>query len=514
VQTSRAVHSLDELERSFARIYPLIVASRTAVQFFSTIALAILVIVLCGAVYGLASLVSGMPADDLRSLSFWLVSGASFAGFLLLGSSYWLLLARIGRMSRLAAVLWLLLVALELYINLPVLWSSIKYVTQSHGDTMLPEAMRYARAASVVLLAACWLWVVLVTVARGGVAALLAAPDQRSTMAETTGKRRFPRAALAVFLGFPPLTEFARRSPGRYVRVVTLATLSGLPLACASGLAAAAPIFYSNAYVQAAAYFPDFWLAMIVLLLGLGGAFFVLMTVGREIERRELDLLRFSLDQLTAIDVRPPVLFLRAFADDHVHLPEPRLPLLARALEFGRRPVTLDDLLLEEGTPYGPVVALGNPDDERPPYGAARGYFAHQSWNQAVIDLVGISSLIVVCLDVTEGVLWEAGQIAASGQLHKTLFLVHPKHGTEDANRALLAKVMARIGLDSNWSDQLTALSTAGAAGSQRQVILGFYVGADGQPRFLLSSQFSRLTYLLAIRLFSRSVMAPVAGVP
>jgi len=36
---------------------------------------------------------------------------------------------------------------------------------------------------------------------------------------------------------------------------------------------------------------------------------------------------------------------------------------------------------------FGPVVALGNPHDRFPPYGAARGYFDNKDWQQAVTNL-------------------------------------------------------------------------------------------------------------------------------
>ena len=56
-------------------------------------------------------------------------------------------------------------------------------------------------------------------------------------------------------------------------------------------------------------------------------------------------------------------------------------------MALGQQSTPLDQVLLEEGTQYGPVVALGNPRDRFPPYGAARGYFDNKDWQQAVTNL-------------------------------------------------------------------------------------------------------------------------------
>ncbi|NKB16401.1 MAG: hypothetical protein HC774_05260, partial [Sphingomonadales bacterium] len=82
--------------------------------------------------------------------------------------------------------------------------------------------------------------------------------------------------------------------------------------------------------------------------------------------------IRLSMNELMTRDQRAPVLFLRPFADDQVRLATKRLMFLARAGRWLAATRNLDVLLLNEATPYGPVVAIGNPKDRLPPYGAAR----------------------------------------------------------------------------------------------------------------------------------------------
>ena len=81
---------------------------------------------------------------------------------------------------------------------------------------------------------------------------------------------------------------------------------------------------------------------------------------------------RTSVLELQKLDKRAPILFLRAFRDDQVRLAPPKLSLLGYCFDLGNRESNLDVLLLEEGTDFGPVMALGNQNDPLPPYGAAR----------------------------------------------------------------------------------------------------------------------------------------------
>jgi hypothetical protein len=79
---------------------------------------------------------------------------------------------------------------------------------------------------------------------------------------------------------------------------------------------------------------------------------------------------RLSLERLISSDTRPVILFLRSFRDDQVRLKKPVRSLFRRMISVGEPSPTLDHLLLEEGTPHGPVVAIGAPGST-PPFGAA-----------------------------------------------------------------------------------------------------------------------------------------------
>jgi hypothetical protein len=186
-------------------------------------------------------------------------------------------------------------------------------------------------------------------------------------------------------------------------------------------------------------------------------------------------------------------LFLRAFGDDQVQLAQPHFWLLGRLLE-GWRQAPLDAVLLEEGTPYGPVVALGNPKDPIPPYGSARGYFNYETWQDGVSRLADEAAAIVICLDDTDGVWWEIDNLLATQHFSKTLFLFHPKHAHDAAGAVFLARLVERMPASA-------AMAHSGGA----QVPLGFFVDFSGRINVARSPSFSGVAYLLMLRWFLRT---------
>ncbi len=210
---------------------------------------------------------------------------------------------------------------------------------------------------------------------------------------------------------------------------------------------------------------------------------------------------RWSITELLRVDRRSPILFLRAFADDQVKLGDVRLSLLGRTGRWLEVFANLDRMLLEEGTPYGPVVAIGNPADPLPPYGAAREFFTDETWQSAVAKLARDAQVIVVCLDRTPGIWWEVGHIAELGYLPKTLFLVHPKYASDPGNAALAADVARELRL----ADGFPHLPAAASGAARAPGLLGFFVDPNGRLQIGCSTTFSRLAFVIMVRWFLRT---------
>lgn len=171
-----------------------------------------------------------------------------------------------------------------------------------------------------------------------------------------------------------------------------------------------------------------------------------------------------------------------------------------RVLELGRRSGSLDQLLLDEATAYGPVVGLGSPTGKRPPYGAARGYFTGETWQDAVENLAAASDFIVICVDDTAGVWWEVDQLAHR-HLGKTLFLIHPRYAGAADNAFILARI----------SQHFRGRPEAEMLQAQRQFpkapVIGFFSHPNGKLSVLKTSTFSRFAYLMALRAFIRRLV-------
>ncbi|MEL7463921.1 MAG: hypothetical protein AAFN79_07625 [Pseudomonadota bacterium] len=153
--------------------------------------------------------------------------------------------------------------------------------------------------------------------------------------------------------------------------------------------------------------------------------------------------MRRSLEDVQHLDRRPPILFLRSFLDDQVDLPPPRFDVEQWLFDGRSRRADLDRLLMREGTVAGPLVALGDPSDPAPPYGAARGYFDHADWQDAVARLCDEATAIVMALDRTEGVAWEVSHLTERDHAEKTLLLIGPKDA--EAGREMLANAAEKV---------------------------------------------------------------------
>jgi hypothetical protein len=140
-------------------------------------------------------------------------------------------------------------------------------------------------------------------------------------------------------------------------------------------------------------------------------------------------------------DARAPIVFLRAFDQDTEMLRARGGDPLARWPAGVGRPRTLDEILLEHASPYGPVIAIGDPRDETPPLGAARVFVPGEGagWQEVVRGLVGASKAVVMCPNRGEGVQWELDLIAEAGGQLRTIFLASPELD-RDATLALFQR--------------------------------------------------------------------------
>jgi hypothetical protein len=206
---------------------------------------------------------------------------------------------------------------------------------------------------------------------------------------------------------------------------------------------------------------------------------------------------RTSLENLISKDQRPIILFLRSFRDDQVKLKKPRSGIVMRMVSFGEPRPMLDHILLEEGTCYGPVVALGAPGVRRP-FGAARTYVSNEQWRETVIEFCRQSGMVVVTVDETESVRWEVQHILAQKHLPKTLFLLPPRLiGSAEVGR-ILPLVLTQVGEPApEWISTLVHLLQ-----TEQRYCVGWFWKTEHQVEVLTTRRNSYVAYAIAVGIF------------
>lgn len=138
-------------------------------------------------------------------------------------------------------------------------------------------------------------------------------------------------------------------------------------------------------------------------------------------------------------DTRAPIVFLRQFDQDAVKLRAGGFdPFLALPSE-ANWPRAIDELLLEHASPYGPVIAIGDPRTQLPPLGAARIFVPGdgRDWQETVLALIDASKGVVMCPASSEGVRWEMDLLSRRYANAWAIYLASPEARDADSMKLL-----------------------------------------------------------------------------
>lgn len=230
--------------------------------------------------------------------------------------------------------------------------------------------------------------------------------------------------------------------------------------------------------------------AFVGYALVLAALFFISRRIARALEgmvRRRITSL-YKTERET--NQRAPILYLRAFADDHRRLPRNPHTIVDFLGAMVIEPSTQDGIVLDTATPYGPVVAIGDPDDPIPPFGARRIYAEDANWQDIVRDLISQARAIVISMDETPGLAWEIEEIVRQGVADKTLFLMSPD--LTRLKRIEAAKMIARA---MRLPDTNIDLDPA-------ETVIAAYPSQSGQLNVLTSKRTGVPTLISAARCF------------
>ncbi len=224
------------------------------------------------------------------------------------------------------------------------------------------------------------------------------------------------------------------------------------------------------------------------------------LSLARRLRVRSRRQLLLSYERARLSDPRPPVLFLRPFSDDQISLKGAPLPHYMRLFDPGVEAATLDELIVQDFSSMGPVVALGKPSDQLPPIGAARKYVAEGEWQDVALSLVDQSTRIIVAVSDATNVLWEVDAIVERGHLSKSVFVFPPARLFD---RKLFLEVLSRIhrekGSVRRWSTT-SRRRNVWAKPDAEMGIIAFVCDGSGSSLTVLTEGATELDYAIGIR--------------
>lgn len=166
------------------------------------------------------------------------------------------------------------------------------------------------------------------------------------------------------------------------------------------------------------------------------------------------------------IDVRPPfVLYLRSFLAD---------VKTGATANFLTGEMNEEESLVKVLGQIAPVYAIGDPKDEKMPFGALRVYVDDEHWKSTVRDLAHKAEVVVLRLGKTDSFWWEVEMALEEVPLHKLLFAIPVAESFSEVST--LYKILLSKNID--IGDQNIGVNKV-KIGSLSSFL---YFDADGQP--------------------------------
>ncbi len=206
-----------------------------------------------------------------------------------------------------------------------------------------------------------------------------------------------------------------------------------------------------------------------------------------------------SADSLLDVDKRPPILFLRSFADDE-------------RVQYGNAERALLDFSLETRLAnhfyhFGPFIAVGSPKDKVPQPGAARVLLADDEWQSRVLGWMKSSSLIVMYCGTTEWVNWELRKVIESGRSTSLILMIPEIKGWRSSKRkrdiAERVRQLRDVFRHTAWNEELTEFNDFAG-------VRAMLFRADGSMVMIRSRSRSRDSYHLAALVAHQQLLEPM----
>jgi hypothetical protein len=253
-------------------------------------------------------------------------------------------------------------------------------------------------------------------------------------------------------------------------------------------------------------------------VLGLGATFAVV----RWSRRRALA----SVPDLTAVDPRPPVVYLRSFAADRLSIPvvptRHPTPFDTFIPWHVNLEAPLEEIVAEALWRYGPVLAAAEPGAPSPPLGAARAQLDPDAWQQTLLQWMARAQLITVAVGRGPGLMWELARATELGLANRVLFVIPPPQrrpittGWRRLDAVARREYEKRQQLQSDWRELCDALDRDGAMWLPRDIDLVrtrvVLPGCPGRSRAQIFAARRRgdFSYEAAVSVAVNSILADV----
>ncbi|KCZ92105.1 hypothetical protein [Hyphomonas johnsonii] len=134
-------------------------------------------------------------------------------------------------------------------------------------------------------------------------------------------------------------------------------------------------------------------------------------------------IFRLDIDNILKSDNRAPTVYLRMFGDDKLRMNE-RFFSLSKFITQSYRVRRLDELLCEYAWYVGPVMAVQNPaDPSLNTRGPVMEKMSQNGWQDRIEQLLDKANLVVLQLNLSDGVAWEFQKCLSQPVLSKTIFV-------------------------------------------------------------------------------------------
>lgn len=228
---------------------------------------------------------------------------------------------------------------------------------------------------------------------------------------------------------------------------------------------------------------------------------FMLMLAGLYLIQRGRSVHMPELEEVLSADLRPPVLYLRAFNQ------ESQFFIIGTKAEYGRWGksfhaaisrddqkigITLEEYLADEiKSDIGPFVALGSPEDYLAPPGALRVYAKDDDWKQRFDELARKSAGVIVEVSKSDNLRWEFEHLRGEALQEKLFVLTRPSTEGSKIGWAFWGLLWRVKGIRTmGWQEFSTEMRNLGYEISFLDPGAGVVLGFDSESKgFVLTTE-------------------------